>query len=201
MPSEPTPPDPTQIVITVGGRDSITVPKRSNSPSLPTSAAPKDKNDDFYRAWDSFLSKTPNRATSTSSLAKRVKQTQTSANEDEEGLRLQECSSTSYDQARDLCLARVAAIVEECTRLNQKYQDTLFDLEGGSDDCLRTLDGRMPTCTEQVGPPPWIKRIPVSQTCVIEVVERIIHFRLSSSYHGDAPPTFRVVRCQSSHGH
>lgn len=35
----------------------------------------------------------------------------------------------SYDEAKDACKAKVAKIVKECRRTNQKYRDPHFDIE------------------------------------------------------------------------
>ncbi len=56
----------------------------------------------------------------------------------------------SYEEARELCCKKVAKIVKECRRLNQKYRDPHFDIEADfkrsqafSDipsDCLTALN-------------------------------------------------------------
>ena len=56
----------------------------------------------------------------------------------------------SYDQAVDACRSKVAKIVKECRRLNQKYRDPHFDIEADFKrsqalpdtpaDCLTGLD-------------------------------------------------------------
>jgi transcription initiation factor IIE alpha subunit len=35
----------------------------------------------------------------------------------------------SYDEAKEACKAKVAKIVKECNRTNQKYRDPHFDIE------------------------------------------------------------------------
>ena len=37
--------------------------------------------------------------------------------------------TTSYEEAKKICLAKVAQISKECRRINQKYNDPYFDLE------------------------------------------------------------------------
>lgn len=55
----------------------------------------------------------------------------------------EESAQTSYENARELCIAKVKKIVAECRRLNQKYRDPHFDLEFdlkfGRRDCLDAL--------------------------------------------------------------
>ena len=106
------------------------------------------------------MARTPNRAASTSSLARRVEQTQKSATHDGRGLNTRATSSRSYEEACSICKAKVAAIVDECQRLNQRYRDNLFDVEGWSTDTLSSLNGEFPSCVDKIGRPPWIKRIP-----------------------------------------
>lgn len=52
-------------------------------------------------------------------------------------------TQTSYDEAAAVCKAKVAKIVKECRRVNQKYRDPHFDLEfdlkWGSRDTLESL--------------------------------------------------------------
>ncbi len=54
---------------------------------------------------------------------------------------------TSYEAARALCEAKVAKIVKECRRINQKYRDPHFDLELDLKKhrrfCLESLDNRV----------------------------------------------------------
>lgn len=115
------------------------VRERRKTPDLPKPDKPKP-NDNFYHAWDSFLSKSSHKTKSTSALAKRVARTRQAAATDENGLSLKENSATSYEQAKAECQAKVRAIVTECKRLNQKYYDRHFDLECFQHDCLFPLD-------------------------------------------------------------
>lgn len=50
----------------------------------------------------------------------------------------------SYEEAAALCKAKVAKIVKECRRVNQKYRDPHFDIEfdlkWGKGDCLQMLE-------------------------------------------------------------
>lgn len=135
------------------------------SAARPISPAPETsnsrKNDNFYPAWDSFLATSPNRATKTSAKALKTAQIQAATASDPlaPGLNVHEPVSTSYDQAASQCRAKVAAIVEECKRLNQKYRDPLFDIESSDDNTLQSLDGRVPGVMEESGTPPWVKRV------------------------------------------
>jgi hypothetical protein len=51
---------------------------------------------------------------------------------------------SSYEAAAKLCSDKVAKIVKECRRVNQKYSDNHFniefDLKAGQRDCLRSLN-------------------------------------------------------------
>jgi hypothetical protein len=53
-------------------------------------------------------------------------------------------TQASYEEAAALCQAKVAKIVRECRRINQKYRDPHFDLEfdlkTNRRDCLESLD-------------------------------------------------------------
>ena len=53
-------------------------------------------------------------------------------------------AQASFKEAAALCRAKVAKIVEECRRVNQKYRDPHFDLEfdlkTGRRDCLESLN-------------------------------------------------------------
>ncbi|KAF1817906.1 cysteine proteinase, partial [Dissoconium aciculare CBS 342.82] len=68
-------------------------------------------------------------------------------------------AAKSYRQAADECKARVAAIVKECERLNQKYQDRSFDLDNDM-DCMKERSPNL-HCdeTEDIDFPPWVKRV------------------------------------------
>lgn len=60
-----------------------------------------------------------------------------------DGLQIEENAAKSWEQAAVECKAKVAAIEEECLRLNQKYTDAMFNLEENS-YCLQSLGGRFP---------------------------------------------------------
>ena len=112
--------------------------------------------DYFYDPWDKFLSPLPSR---TSCLAKKIDaEKKAVATTPGDGLQIQENAFKSWEEAASECRAKVAAIVEECQRLNQKYRDSLFDLDQDG-YCLRSLDGRDPKSTESLDLPPEVKRI------------------------------------------
>lgn len=102
------------------------------------------RTDYFYPAWDKFLALEPKRAKRTSTQAKRIVEEKKAVEESpSDGLKVEENASLSWEQAAAECKAKVAAIVDECKRLNQKYRDALFDLEA-SPYCLQGLTGRYP---------------------------------------------------------
>lgn len=112
--------------------------------------------DYFYDPWDKFLWPLPAR---TSCLAKKIdEEKKTVASTPGDGLQVQENAFTSWEQAASECRAKVAAIVDECQRLNQKYRDSLFDLDQDG-YCLRSLDGRDPKSCESLDLPPEVKRV------------------------------------------
>lgn len=131
-------------------------------PNLYQSSSSSEDNkldDDFYAAWDRFLAKSPGRMSSTSTLTRRVKQTETAAHENNNGLKMHESPAKSYEEAKAECKAKVRAIVTECRRLNQKYIDRHFDLEIDEFDCIHPLGDS----TDEDDPTPSaVKRIEAS---------------------------------------
>lgn len=117
----------------------------------------KAQNSDyFYDSWDRFLCRLPAR---TSCLAQKIDAEKLAVDASPgDGLQRQENAFTSWEAAASECRAKVAAIVEECKRLNQKYRDTLFDV-GRDGYCLRSLDGRDPKSTDCIDLPPEVKRV------------------------------------------
>lgn len=88
--------------------------------------------------------KEPKRAKSTSRVARQVEEEKKRvANSPGDGLQSQLNASTSWEQASTECKGKVAAIVEECTRLNRKYRDAVFDVETDF-NCLENLSGGVP---------------------------------------------------------
>lgn len=125
-PSDPVPAFPIRIVTDTpapppqGGDEEILLPSGK-------------RNDNFYTAWDKFLAPEPRRAKYTSRAAKQIEQEKEAVEATPgDGLQLEENAAKSYDEAAAECKAKVAAIIEECQRLNQKYRDFAFDLEVSS---------------------------------------------------------------------
>lgn len=111
------------------------------------------RNDEFYPTWEKFLAAAPSRAKKTSRLARKVQETKDAAAEGSpEGLEVKQNAATSWEEAAAACKAKVAAIIEECQRLNQKYRDAVFDLEA-SVFCLQSLTGRMPKAVDKIDAP------------------------------------------------
>lgn len=123
---------------------------RDPPPQIPDDASeaatelPSKRSDYFYDAWDKFLAIEPHRAKCASHMAHKVESLKESVQQTPgDGLQVDEKASTSWEHAVKQCKAKVAAIVEECKRLNQKYRDVLFNLEA-SPYCLQSLGGRYP---------------------------------------------------------
>lgn len=95
-----------------------------------------------------------------------------------EGLHFRENAATSWEQAASECRAKVAAIIEECKRLNQKYRDPLFDLEA-SPYCLQSLSGRFPKAVDRI-------------VSVLHFTPRFRH-ELNTNLYQDAPPWIKRV--------
>ncbi|EFX03067.1 calpain-like protein [Grosmannia clavigera kw1407] len=91
---------------------------------------PQEQIDDF---WSRFTTKTPGKATSV--IPQRAGRSRAARGSQPGG--------TSYEEAAAQCRAKVAHIVKECRRVNQRYYDPHFDLErdlhSGIDDCLQGL--------------------------------------------------------------
>jgi len=151
--ADPEPPKPVPIPIRI-----VSDPAPSSdsdddtTPEVPTGK----RSDAFYKAWDKFLAIEPKRAKSISKTARKVEEVRKAVDKSPgDGLQVQGNAATSWEQAATDCKAKVAAIVEECTRLNQKYRDASFNLET-SPYCLQSLNGNV---GEDIDPPPWIKRV------------------------------------------
>jgi hypothetical protein len=155
MADEPDKPEPTPIPIRI-------VKDRPPSKGSDSEKAVQDetngkRNDFFYEAWDKFLAIEPKRAKKTSKIVRKTEEKKAKVKQGSgEGLQVRENAATSYEQAAAECRAKVAAIVEECARLNQKYRDAVFDLEA-SRWCLQSLNGAFPKAVENIDEPPWIK--------------------------------------------
>ncbi|CAK1367505.1 unnamed protein product [Cercospora beticola] len=158
--AEPDPPEPVPAIpIKIISGDTLPPPPLGDL-DLPL-PPPKQRTDDFYKAWDRFLAIEPKRAKKTSRAAQKVEEEKEAIKNGEtadEGLKTQENAAKSWKQAATECRAKVAAIVDECQRLNQKYRDAIFDLEANQ-YCLQSLAGAYPKAVDNIDPPPWIKRI------------------------------------------
>lgn len=122
----------------------------------------KPQNDDFYRPWDRFLAASSNRAPNTPALGRRLEQTLKDASDEDNGLHTQESTAASYEQAKKECVEKVQAVVDECTRLNQKYRDRHFEVELAQHDCIVPLvdaDGNYSNSTTIQ--PSGVKRVKV----------------------------------------
>jgi hypothetical protein len=139
--ADPEPPQPTPFPIKI-----VADPPRSivegELEELPSGGDGKKRSDYFYPAWDKFLAIEPGRAKTTSAILKATAKEQ-DAVAGNAGLKIEENAAKSWEHAAAECKAKVAAIVEECERLNQKYRDAIFDLET-NDYCLRELGGKYP---------------------------------------------------------
>jgi hypothetical protein len=154
--ADPEPPQPTPFPVRIV-RDPRP-PKSIDHFDLP---APRGlKTDSFYQSWDRFLAVQPKRAKKVSRAARKVAEAraEVAASPAGEGLQVEENAAKSWEQASAECRAKVAAIVEECKRLNQKYRDAIFNPESNP-YCLQSLSGGFPGAVENVDAPPWIKRV------------------------------------------
>jgi hypothetical protein len=76
------------------------------------------KNDQFYQAWDKFLSVEPKRAKKSSREAKKLEEEKEKVEEQQpDGLQTRVNAAKSWEEAATECKAKVAAIVAECKRL------------------------------------------------------------------------------------
>lgn len=79
------------------------------------------------------------------------------------GTQLGQNAVASYEEAAKICKEKVAQIVKECRRVNQKYRDPHFDIEfdlkswRGKNDCLRSLSPYAPNEDEDDGEDFWDK--------------------------------------------
>ncbi|POS70790.1 calpain family cysteine protease [Diaporthe helianthi] len=148
----------------------------------PQPKTPQQKIDDF---WDKYKTKAPGKATSiipqqndfSDRAAKRASA---------KCLGPAKTTQQSYEDAAAKCRHKVAQIVRECRRVNQKYRDPHFDLEIdlklNRRDCLDSLDNvkdddrgddycRDPAPKDRLDvlqPPP-----PMSATSVLGMLDRI----------------------------
>ena len=142
--ADPEPPQPTPFPIRIVQDPPPAVDEDDIVVDSGPSTKGKKRTDYFYPAWQKFLAIEPARAKSTSVIVKKtVEEQRAVAGAGGEGLQVEENASTSWEQAAKECRLKVAAIVEECLRLNQKYRDAVFDLEA-NEYCLKSLEGSYP---------------------------------------------------------
>lgn len=159
--SDPDPPPPQPVPFPVRIiRDPRPPPPPVDILDLPPPIGLGRKTDYFYQAWDRFLAVQPKRAKRVSRAARKVaeEKAEVAAGPSSEGLKVEENAATSWEQATAECRAKVAAIVEECKRLNQKYRDACFNPESNQ-YCFQSLGGGFPGAVDNVDAPPWIKRV------------------------------------------
>ncbi|TGJ88705.1 hypothetical protein E0Z10_g18 [Xylaria hypoxylon] len=108
----------------------LSLPSKKNKQQTPQQAI-----DEF---WTKFTTKAPGKATTvipSNEYAERVARRSSKA--------VGTTTQASYDEAAAVCKAKVAKIVKECRRVNQKYRDPHFDLEldlkWGDSDTLESL--------------------------------------------------------------
>lgn len=107
----------------------------THPPKKTKQQAPQEAIDEF---WNKFTTKTPGKATTViphNEYAEKAARRSTKA--------VGTNTQNSYEEAAAVCRAKVAKIVKECRRVNQKYRDPHFDLEfdlkWGSRDTLESL--------------------------------------------------------------
>lgn len=115
-------------------------PEEPGKSTAPTNTTPPS--DYTYAAWDKFLCKVPSRI---SAATKKIVEAKESIEQTPgDGLQSEGKNAFhSWAQAAEECRAKVADIVVECQRLNQKYRDPNFDLELNP-FCVRSLDDKYP---------------------------------------------------------
>ncbi|KAI0420583.1 hypothetical protein F5X98DRAFT_361668 [Xylaria grammica] len=108
----------------------VSLPTKKNKQQTPQQAI-----DEF---WAKFTTKAPGKATTvipSNEYVERVARRASKA--------VGTTTQASYDEAAAVCKAKVAKIVKECRRVNQKYRDPHFDLEldlkWGDRDTLESL--------------------------------------------------------------
>ncbi|KAI3322591.1 hypothetical protein HD806DRAFT_500471 [Xylariaceae sp. AK1471] len=107
----------------------------SRAPKKNKQQNPQEAIDEF---WSKFTTKAPGKATRvipSNAYAERAARRSSQA--------VGTTTQASYEEAAAVCKAKVAKIVKECRRVNQKYRDPHFDLEfdlkWGGRDTLETL--------------------------------------------------------------
>ncbi|KAI2618279.1 cysteine proteinase [Hypomontagnella submonticulosa] len=111
------------------------VPVTLRQPKKSKQQTPQEAIDDF---WKKFTTKAPGKATT---IIPHNEYVEKAAKRSSKAVGTN--TQTSYEEAAAVCKAKVAKIVKECRRVNQKYRDPHFDLEvdlkWGSRDTLESL--------------------------------------------------------------
>ncbi|RYP44149.1 hypothetical protein DL768_009358 [Monosporascus sp. mg162] len=111
----------------------VTIP---TAPKRPKQQTPQEAIDEF---WSKFTTKTPGKATTVIPHNEYIQKAVDNCLRASSG----KTTQASYEEAAAVCRAKVAKIVKECRRINQKYRDPHFDLEldlkWGKHDTLETL--------------------------------------------------------------
>ncbi|KAI1350961.1 hypothetical protein F5Y01DRAFT_284225 [Xylaria sp. FL0043] len=112
---------------------------------------PQQAIDEF---WTKFTTKAPGKATTVIPSNEYAERAARRSKKAGEGTTTQ----ASYDEAAAVCKAKVAKIVKECRRVNQKYRDPHFDLEldlkWGDRDTLESLRNTKSSGNKTDEPPP-----------------------------------------------
>ncbi|KAI6254446.1 hypothetical protein MCOR19_009045 [Pyricularia oryzae] len=113
-------------------------PNRGSSWNSSKNQAPQERLDDF---WDKFTTKTPGKA-----MRILPRKDYTPKKQKERPGESVQLKPVSYDEAVAQCKAKVAQVVKECRRVNQRYRDPHFDLEIDfqlrRNQCLVSLSNR-----------------------------------------------------------
>ena len=143
--ADPDPPQPQPIPFPIKIVNDPPSPRSEDGDRVVVeSGPPNNRTDYFYSAWDKFLALEPKRAKKISTPARKLEEEKKAIEKSPgDGKKVEENAASSWESAAAECRAKVAAIVDECKRLNQKYRDALFDLEA-SPFCLQNLAGRFP---------------------------------------------------------
>ncbi|RYP22199.1 hypothetical protein DL767_009107 [Monosporascus sp. MG133] len=111
----------------------VTIP---TAPKRTKQQTPQEVIDEF---WSKFTTKTPGKATTVIPHNEYIQKAADNCLRASRG----KTTQASYEEAAAVCRAKVAKIVKECRRINQKYRDPHFDLEldlkWGKRDTLEAL--------------------------------------------------------------
>ncbi|KAI1160782.1 hypothetical protein F5B18DRAFT_663622 [Nemania serpens] len=122
----------------------------TSHPKKTKEQTPQQVIDEF---WAKFTTKAPGKATTVIPSNQYVERAARQSNR-----AAGTTTQASYEEAAAVCKAKVAKIVKECRRVNQKYRDPHFDLEldlkWGARDTLESLCNKDEGEDEGQGPPP-----------------------------------------------